>query len=165
MTYASLLNKIRFNNYNTYYAGRMYNVHLLIFFFFFGRNEKGFLNFVRERIIFLKLCYRINNTRCSFQKNKLPFKLLKPQFIGRILSNLSPYLNINYCLIGRALKIYMFVYTLSSWSRWNRTHKYVRCTVRDSRIRSEMSRGSIHTKTWTLKQLHHCTQRLNHKDI
>ena len=28
------------------------------------------------------------------------------------------------------------VYTLP-WSRWNRTHKYVRCTVRDSRIRSE----------------------------
>ena len=34
--------------------------------------------------------------------------------------------------------------------------KYVRCTVRDSRIRSEMSWGSTHI---------HCTQRLNHKDI
>ena len=31
----------------------------------------------------------------------------------------------------------MIFYTLP-WSRWNRTDKYVRCTVRDSRIRSEM---------------------------
>ena len=38
-------------------------------------------------------------------------------------------------------------------------------TVRDSRIRSEMSWSSIHTKIWTLKQLHHCTQRLNHENI
>ena len=30
------------------------------------------------------------------KKNKLPFKHPKPQFIGRILSNSSPYLNINY---------------------------------------------------------------------
>ena len=52
----------------------------------------------------------------------------------------------------------MIFYTLP-WSRWNRTHKYVRCTVRDSRIRSEMSWSSIHTKIWTTKQLHHCTQR------
>ena len=43
--------------------------------------------------------------------------------------------------------------------------KYVRCTVRVSRIRSEMSWSSTHTKIWTLKQLHHCTQCLNHKDI
>ena len=35
----------------------------------------------------IKLVYRINNTRYSFQKNKLHFKLLKPQFIGPILSN------------------------------------------------------------------------------
>ena len=31
-----------------------------VFFSFFGRNEKGLLNFVSERI---KLVYRINNTR------------------------------------------------------------------------------------------------------
>ena len=51
------------------------------------------------------------------QKNKLPFKLLKQQFIGRthVLLNLGPYLNI------RTLKKYMIFYTL--WSRWNRTHK------------------------------------------
>ena len=53
----------------------------------FWRNEKGLLNFVSERIIFLKHVHRINNTRYSFQKNKLPFKLVKPHFIGRILSN------------------------------------------------------------------------------
>ena len=80
-------------------------------FFLFCQNEKGLLNFVSERIIFLKLVYRINNTRYSFQKNKLPFKLLNPHFIGRILSNLSPYLNINYCFIGRALKIYDLLYS------------------------------------------------------
>ena len=57
-------------------------------FFLFYQNEKGLLNFVSERIIFLKLVYRINNTRYSFQKNKLPFILkLKPHFIRRILSN------------------------------------------------------------------------------
>ena len=66
----------------------MYHVvHLFLFFFFFCRNEKDLFNFVSEKIIFLKLVYRINNTRYSLQKNKLPFKLLKPQFIGRILSN------------------------------------------------------------------------------
>ena len=45
------------------------------------RNKKGLLNFVSERI---NLVYRINNTRYNFQKNKLhvPFKHLKPQFIG-----------------------------------------------------------------------------------
>ena len=48
------------------------------------RNEKGLLKFVSERI---KLVYRINNTQYNFQKNKLPFKHLKPQFIGRGLSN------------------------------------------------------------------------------
>ena len=46
-----------------------------------------FINFVSERIIFLKLVYRINNTRCIFKKNKLPFKLVKAHFICRILSN------------------------------------------------------------------------------
>ena len=56
-------------------------------FFLFCRNEKGLLNFVSERIIFLKLVYRINNTWYNFQKNKLPFKLVKSHFTGRILSN------------------------------------------------------------------------------
>ena len=95
------------------------------------RNEKGLLNFVNERIIFLKLVYRINNTWYSFKKNKLPFRLVKPHFVGRILSNLSPYLEAgetqlkNTCL----------------------------STVRDSRIRSEMSWNSINAyKIWTLRQ-------------
>ena len=56
-------------------------------FFLFCRNEKGLLNFVSERTVFLKLVYRIKNTWYSFKKNKLPFKLVKPHFIGRILSN------------------------------------------------------------------------------
>ena len=53
----------------------------------FCRNEKGLLNFVSERIIFLKLVYRIDNTRYSFKNNKLSFKLVKQHFLGRILSN------------------------------------------------------------------------------
>ena len=57
------------------------NVYLLMF---FCRNEKGLLSFVSERIIKV---YRINNTGYNFQKNKLPFKHLKPQVIGLILSN------------------------------------------------------------------------------
>ena len=76
--------------------------------FFFCRNEKGLLNFASERI---KLVYRINNTRYNFQKNKLPFEHLKPYVIGRILSNLSAYPNINYCFIGRDLKINDLLYT------------------------------------------------------
>ena len=79
--------------------------------FLFCRNEKGLLNFVRERIIFLKPVYRINNTWYSFQKNQLPFKLVKPHFIGHTLSNWSPYVNINYCFTGRALKIYDLLYS------------------------------------------------------
>ena len=79
-------------------------------FVLFCQNEKGLFNFVSERMIFLKLVYRINNTRYSFQKTKRPFKLLKPHFTGRILSNYI-YLHINYCLIGRALKIYDLLYS------------------------------------------------------
>ena len=41
----------------------------------------------------------------ALKKNKLPFELVKPHLIGRILSNYSPYLNINYCFTGRALKM------------------------------------------------------------
>ena len=84
---------------------------------------------------------------------KMPLKLLKPQFTGRIISIqiYGPYLHINFVSLEELWK-YMIFYTLP-WSRWNRTHKYVRCTVRDSRIRWEMPWGSIHTKItkiWTL---------------
>ena len=58
----------------------MYHVVHLIHVFL---PEKGLLNFVSERI---KLVYRII-TYYSFKKNKLPFKLLKPQFTDRILPN------------------------------------------------------------------------------
>ena len=56
------------------------------YFLVLPEGKKNLLNFVSERI-FLKLVYRINNTRYSFKKNKLPFKLVKPHVIGRILSN------------------------------------------------------------------------------
>ena len=61
----------------------MYHVvHLLLFFCFAGTKKTSLLNFVSERIIFLKLVYRINNIRYSFKKNKLPFKLVKTTFYG-----------------------------------------------------------------------------------
>ena len=52
-----------------------------------------FVPFLSESI---KLVYRINLVGTAFKKNKPPFKLLKPQFIGCIFLSLSPYLNINY---------------------------------------------------------------------
>ena len=120
-------------------------IMLFIYYSFFCRNEKSLLNLVSERIIFLKLVYRINNTRRSFQKTKLPFKLPKPQFVGRILRiKVHIWISINVSL--EELWKYMIFYILHSWSRRNRTQKYVRCTVHNSRIRSEMSWGSIHTK-------------------
>ena len=118
------------------------------------RNEKGLLNFVSERI---KLVYRINNTRYNFQKNKLPFKRLKPQFIARILSRF------------KSISKYQLLFHWKSFeNRWSfifylqagETELINTCVV--PFCRSEMSWGSIHTKIWTLKQLHHCTQRLNH---
>ena len=90
----------------------MYHVVHLIHVFFFCWNEEGLLNFVSERI---KLFYRINLLGTAFkQKNKLPFKFLKQQFIGctHVLPKLSPYLNISYCFIKRTLKKYMIFYTL-----------------------------------------------------
>ena len=60
----------------------------------------------------------------------------------------------------------MIFYTLP-WRAWNNSYiiTNVRSIVRVSRIRSEISWSSTHTKIWTMQQLHHCTQRLNHKDI
>ena len=81
LSYASLLNKIRFK----YLVSRKgVSCCSLIRVFFTCWNEKGLLNFVSERI---KLVYRMNNTRYNLKKNKLPFKHLKLQLIGRILSN------------------------------------------------------------------------------
>ena len=79
LSYASLLHKIRFNNYKQEGC-----IMLFTYSCFNCQNEKGLLNFVSERI---NVVYRINNTRYNFQKNKLPFKHLKPQFMGPILSN------------------------------------------------------------------------------
>ena len=58
---------------------------LFIYYSFFSGRKRSVELCKRED--FFKLVYRINNTRYSFQKNKLPLKLLKPQFIGHILSN------------------------------------------------------------------------------
>ena len=79
LSYASLLHKIRFNNYKQEGC-----IMLFTYSCFNCQNEKGLLNFVSERI---NIVYRINNTRYNFQKNKLPFKHPKPQFMGPILSN------------------------------------------------------------------------------
>ena len=79
LSYTSLLHKIRFNNYKQEGC-----IMLFTYSCFNCQNEKGLLNFVSERI---NIVYRINNTRYNFQKNKLPFKHLKPQFMGPILSN------------------------------------------------------------------------------
>ena len=83
--------------------------------------------------------------------------------------------NQRHSTTGKIWHIFVLFWKLSGWWRscktFNlglRTHKamkYVRCTVRDSQIRSEMSWSSTHTKIWTLKNLHHCTQHLNHKYI
>ena len=133
----------------------MFRTHLIHVFFFSGQYEKGlFQNFVRERI---KFVYRINNTRLAFLTSITTIH--RPQ-----TSELKSISKFQLLFHWKNFEKYMIFYTLP-WSRWNRTHKYVRCTVRDSRIRSEMSWSSIHTKIWTLKQLHHCTQRLNHEDI
>ena len=65
LSYASLVNKIRFNNYNIILIKQEGCIMLFTYSCFNCRNEKGLLNFVSERI---KLVYRINNTRYNFQK-------------------------------------------------------------------------------------------------
>ena len=87
-----------------YYVVHLIRVFLFFCFFcLFCPNEKGLLNFVSERI---KLVYKINPVLCTaFKKHMLPFKLSNttiyrphtPELIG-------PYLNFNYCFIGRTLK-------------------------------------------------------------
>ena len=48
-------------------------------FFVLPERKMGLLNFVSERIIFLKLVYRINNTRYSLKK-KAAFQTCKTTF-------------------------------------------------------------------------------------
>ena len=55
-----------------------------------------------------------------------------------------------YKLLTSHLKNMMFCTSL--WTGWNIIHVRRRCAVRNMKI-------------WTLKQLQHCTQRLNHEDI
>ena len=65
LSYASLLNKIRFNNYNIILIKQEGCIMLFTYSCFKCRNEKGLLNFVSERI---KLVYRINNTWYNVRK-------------------------------------------------------------------------------------------------
>ena len=68
LSYTSLLQKIRFNNYKQEGCIMLFTTYSC----FNCQNEKGLLNFVSERI---NVIYRINNTRYNFQKNKLPFNI------------------------------------------------------------------------------------------
>ena len=57
------------------------------YYFFVLLERKRSVELCKRENNILKLVYRINNTRYSFTKNKLPFKLVKPHFVGRIVSN------------------------------------------------------------------------------
>ena len=65
LSYASLLNKIRFNNCNIILIKQEGCIMLFTYSCFNCRNEKGLLNFVSEGI---KLVYRINNTGYNVRK-------------------------------------------------------------------------------------------------
>ena len=137
----------------------MYHVVHLLFFFLFCQNEKGLLNFVSKRMIFLKLVHRINNSWYSFQKNKLPFKLLKPHFIaGRILSKYQLLLH------WKSFEnIWSFIlYPVEA----GETELINTCVVAIAELGQKCRLEAASTlKLWTLKQLHHCTQRLNREYI
>ena len=134
----------------------MYHVVHLIH-VFLCRNEKGLWNFVSDRI---KLVDRIITyysfqkiyIRClsNFQTSKTTICRLHTSELKSISKNqlLFHWNNFEKCMI---------FYTLPC-SRWNRTHKLWNTCVVSFAILA-------HTKIWTLKQLHHCTQCLNHEDI
>ena len=108
---------------------------------------------------------------CSFHASYIgEFKLSHSNPFKRIMkvtcANLSPYLNINYCFIARTLKNkWSFILNIKAGE--TELINYEICALYHSlsQIRREMSWSSTHTKIWTLKQLHHCTQLLKHKDI
>ena len=61
-------------------------IMLFTYFFFFCWNKKGLLNFVSERIIFLKLVYRISNYTCyRGTQREYNSKRLKNSIVKRIL--------------------------------------------------------------------------------
>ena len=101
--------------------------------------EKNLLNFVTER---KKLVSGLTILA-------LPFKLLKPQFIGRILQNKSPYLNFNYCFIGGTLKN-IWSFTLYLEAGETELMRYDMCVVSLAIAElGQMSWSSSHTKICT----------------
>ena len=95
--------------------------------FFFGRHEKGLLNFVIERV---KVVYRINNTRLAFQT-----------------SNLKSISKFQLLFHWKNFEKYMIFYALP-WSRWNRTQKWWNTCVVPFAITElgQMSWSSTYTK-------------------
>ena len=113
------------------------------------RKCKGQMNFVWERI---KDICGVNLTRYS---------LIKSALVQSYKNTITPHsqcLNTSYQrFICRPLKNMIF-YT-SLWSRWNKIHAIAELGHKC------LEPTAMHAKIWTLKQLHHCTQRLNHEDI
>ena len=81
--------------------------------FFFGRHEKGLLNFVIEGV---KVVYRINNTRLAFQTSITTIYRLQT-------SNLKSISKFQLLFHWKNFEKYMIFYALP-WSRWNRTQKW-----------------------------------------
>ena len=137
--------------------------------FFLPLNEKKSVELCKRenKSLFTGLTYSVQLSKNN--NNKLLFKLLKQQFVGRTHVLPNPYLNISYCSIGRTLKKYMIFYTLPL-TRWNRTHKLWNTCVLPFAI-AELgqkcleSSTHMHENTGTLKHLHHCTECFNHEDI
>ena len=106
--------------------------------FFFGRHEKGLLNFVIERV---KVVYRINNTRLAFQTSITTI-------IYRLqTSNLKSISKFQLLLHWKNFEKYMIFYALP-WSRWNRTQKWWNTCVVPFAITKlgQMSWSSTYTK-------------------
>ena len=133
-----------------------YFVDLIHFFCFF---------LVRKRSVELcnqekKLVYRINNTRLAIQTSKTTiYRPHTPE-----LKSISKF---QLLFHWRNFEKYMVVYTLP-WSRWNRTHKLWNTCVVPFAL-AELGQKCLEAaptlKYGPLQTVHHCTQRLNHKEI
>ena len=120
----------------------------------------------KNRVLVLSLKSKASFTspQHSFQKKSAAFQTCKTTFYRPHTFKLKSISKYQLLLHWKSFEnIWSFILYLEA----GETQLINTCvsTVRDSRIRSEMSWSSIHTKIWTLKQLYHCTQRLNHEDI
>ena len=106
--------------------------------FFFGRHEKGLLNFVIERV---KVVYRINNTRLAFQTSITTIYRLQT-------SELKSISKFQLLFHWKNFEKYMIFYALP-WSRWNRTQKWWNTCVVPFAITElgQMSWSSTYTKS------------------